>query len=192
MALKLMAAPAVEPVTLEEAKAQLRIDGDEEDALLATLITVARLHIERSLDRCLITQSWAWYLDAWPRALHIALPMAPVQAVTAITTFAVDDAESAFDADDYFVDADGEPARVVLRGALAWPTPGRRANGIKVAFTAGYGDTGGDVPAPLRQALLMLVAHWQERREPVALDAAPLEVPATVAALLAPYRRVRL
>ena len=78
------------------------------------------------------------------------------------------------------------------RGSLAWPTPGRAANGIEIAFVAGYGAAAADVPAPIRQAILLLVAHWHEHREPVAIGDADAPVPPTVSDLLQPYRWVRL
>ncbi len=68
----------------------------------------------------------------------------------------------------------------------------RELNAFEIAFTAGYGDEPTDVPAPIRQALTLLVAHWFERREPVVLGVGAQEVPTTVAGLLLPYRRVRL
>jgi uncharacterized phiE125 gp8 family phage protein len=71
-------------------------------------------------------------------------------------------------------------------------SPARLLNAFEVAFTAGYGDEASDVPEPLRHAIKLLVAHWFEQREPVVLGAAAQEVPATVAGLLLPYRRVRL
>jgi len=83
------------------------------------------------------------------------------------------------------------PARLTLTSAT--PSVVTRAfNAFEVAFTAGYGDAASDVPQPIRQAVQLLVAHWFERREPVAFGAGPQEVPAIVAGLLQPYRRVRL
>jgi uncharacterized phiE125 gp8 family phage protein len=73
-----------------------------------------------------------------------------------------------------------------------WPRPGLSALGIEIAFTAGYGNVASAVPAPLRQALLLLVAHWYEHREPVHIGGAVVAVPDTIASLLAPYRMVRL
>ena len=69
--------------------------------------------------------------------------------------------------------------------------PGAAFNGIEIDLTAGYGPDGEDVPAPLRMAILQLVAQWHETREPVAFGAVA-EVPASVAALTAPYRVVAL
>jgi len=71
-------------------------------------------------------------------------------------------------------------------------TQARELNAFEVDFTAGYGDEADDVPGPIRHALKLLVAHWFERREVVVLGLGAQEVPATVAGLLLPYRRVRL
>lgn len=192
MALVLTSGPAAEPVSLADAKAHLRVDGSDEDDLITGLITAARRHLERSLGRALITQSWFLFLDGWPGGFVVELPIAPLQTIDSVTTFAADDTGTVFAADNYFVDATSEPPRLVLRGAQTWPKPGRRANGIEIALTAGYGATSADVPQPLLQALLLLVAHWYEHREPVVLDDTPHAVPATVAGLLAPYRMRRL
>jgi uncharacterized phiE125 gp8 family phage protein len=80
----------------------------------------------------------------------------------------------------------------VLSRTAAPPAPGRSASGIEIAFSAGYGDAGTDVPAPIRQALVLLVAHWFENREPLRADAAQAEIPHMVSTLLAPYRGRRL
>jgi uncharacterized phiE125 gp8 family phage protein len=54
-----------------------------------------------------------------------------------------------------------------------------------VTFDAGYGLTETSVPASLRQALLLLVAHWYENREPVlSSGAVPKELPLAVESLL--------
>ena len=71
MALVLTAAPAVEPVSLAEAKAHLRVDSDHEDALIAQLIVAARIFVERTLGLALIAQSWSYFLDALPRSLAV-------------------------------------------------------------------------------------------------------------------------
>ena len=77
-------------------------------------------------------------------------------------------------------------------GASVWPVPGRIANGIEVAFTAGFGDAAADVPAPIRQAILLLIAHWYEHRTPLEIGAQAQPVPDMVGELLGPYRSPRL
>ena len=191
MALVLTSAPAAEPISLAEAKAHLRIDADDEDALLSSLIAAARMFIERTLGLALITQTWSYFLDFWPRSSCVTLPIAPVQAVSAVTLHDGAGGSTTLDADDYTVDILSQPARLVLNGATP-PVVARALNAFEIAFTAGYGDAASDVPAPIRHALTLLVAHWFERREPVVLGLGAQEVPTTVAGLLLPYRRVRL
>ena len=57
---------------------------------------------------------------------------------------------------------------------------------------AGYGDHPADVPGPLRQALLQLVAHWYEQRSGIEVGGPSPHLPTAIAALTAPYRQVRL
>jgi uncharacterized phiE125 gp8 family phage protein len=192
MALVMMAGPAAEPISLAEAKAHLRIDGNDEDALLASLIAAARMAVERTLSLALITESWSLYLDGWPRSGTIVLPIQPAQAVTAVRVYDPDDEPATVNSETYSVDVLSEPARLVLSAGAVQLSPARLLNAFEVAFTAGYGDEASDVPEPLRHAIKLLVAHWFEQREPVVLGAAAQEVPATVAGLLLPYRRVRL
>ena len=62
----LIAGPALEPVSLAEAKAWLRIDGSDEDALISTLVTSARLVLEAHTHQLFLEQSWKILYDAWP------------------------------------------------------------------------------------------------------------------------------
>ena len=91
MALVLTSGPAIEPVTLAEAKAHLRVDGSAEDTLIASLIITSRLHIEAALGLALITQSWSYFLDAWPPGNQLALPLRPVQSIAAVKLYAADE-----------------------------------------------------------------------------------------------------
>ena len=191
MSLVLTSAPAVEPVPVAEAKAHLRLDHAGEDTLIATLIATARQHIEAALGLALITQSWSYRLDAWPKGGAVALPLRPVQAIGAVRVSAADGAIVTLAPDRYLLDGAGVSPRLVAT-APPWPRPGLAAQGIEIAFTAGYGNAGSAVPAPLRQALLLLVAHWYEHREPVQFGAVAAPIPDTAATLLAPYRMVRL
>ena len=192
MPLVLTSGPAAEPVALAEAKAHLRVDGTAEDTLIASLIVTARLNVEAAAGLALITQGWSYFFDAWPRGRALKLPLRPVQAVAAVRLFDENGASTALDPATYLLDGAGMPPRLVRQGALHWPRPGRVANGIEVAFTAGYGNAAADVPGPIRQAILLLVAHWYEHRSPVEVGPQAEPVPDMVATLLAPYRAMRL
>lgn len=188
----ILSGPALEPVTLGEAKAHLRVDHTYEDTLIQSLVTAARLHVETLTGRALIDQSWRVTLDRWPDNRIVALPIGPVGAVTAIRVYDADDIVATIDPSAYLLDATGVPARIALRQGVGWPLPGRAIAGIEIDFAAGYGPAATDVPEPLRRALMMLVAHWYEQREPVTLGGAALPVPLGAEAILSPYRARRL
>jgi uncharacterized phiE125 gp8 family phage protein len=191
MALILTVVPAAEPISLAEAKAHLRIDSSDEDTLLSALILAARMFVEKTLGLALITQGWSYFLDFWPHRSCVTLPISPVQSVSALTVHDANGGSAGLAASDYAIDVLSQPARLVLKGASP-SVVARELNAFEIAFTAGYGDEASDVPAPIRHALTLLVAHWFERREPVVLGLGAQEVPATVAGLLLPYRRVKL
>jgi uncharacterized phiE125 gp8 family phage protein len=73
--------------------------------------------------------------------------------------------------------------------AAAAPEPGLPAEGIHLDVVVGFGQAGSDVPAPLVQAIRLLVARWFENRGDAPAGTA---LPPDVAALVAPYRRARL
>ncbi|MEI9900808.1 MAG: head-tail connector protein [Hyphomicrobium sp.] len=191
MALVLTSGPALEPVTVAEAKAHLRVDGDAEDTLIASLILTSRLHVEAALDVALITQSWRLQLDRWPRSGELQMPMRPLQSIDEVRVLSAAGDPTIVAAGTYAVDVAGTPPRLV-RLAGVWPLPGRTANGIEIDFTAGYGAAATDVPANVRQALLLLIAHWYEHRDPIEVGAADVAVPPAVSELLAPLRIARL
>ena len=191
MPLVLTSGPASEPVTVAEAKAHLRVDGSDEDALIASLILTSRLHIEAALGLALVTQGWRFVLDDWPKDRTIELPIRPLQSVSAVRVREGDGGSAILASDSYVVDASSAPPRLAPIAA-GWPRPGRVLAGIEVDFTAGYGAAASSVPATLRQALLLLVAHWFEHRDPIEIGSRETRIPAAVSDLLMPYRIKRL
>lgn len=191
MALTLMSGPAEEPVTVSEAKAHLRLDGSAEDILIASLILTSRLHVEAALGLALITQGWRLTLDRWPEPGDVRFPLRPIQSITSVTVRAADGTPSAVSSENYLLDGQAVRPRLIPRDGK-WPAPGLAANGIEILFTAGVGDDAEDVPQPIRHAILMLVAHWYEHRDPLEIGSAGAAIPAAVSDLLRPYCEVRL
>jgi len=183
MRLKLTTAPAIEPVTLEEAKSHLRVDTDDDNALISTLITTAREMVEKETERALITQIWQMYLDEAPRIIEIPKP--PLQMIDSIFIVDENGAEKEVDKESYIVDASGNlPGRVKLKDGYSWPSHPGFASFV-VEFTAGYGDEAIDVPATIRQAILQLVGFLYENR-------GSEEIPPGVKAMLRSYKIIRL
>lgn len=188
----LLTGPAVEPITLDEAKAYLRVDSTAEDGLIQSLITAARLHTETLTGRALITQSWRLVLDDWPLGNVLIIPLGSLQQVTELRVYEDEDVLVIIAPTEYLVETIGVPARLAMRGHQSWPKPGRPIGGIEIDITVGYGDLADDVPRSLRQAILQIVAHWFVNREAVGLGVGAVHVPVTVDALIAPHRAVRL
>ncbi len=192
MTLQIITQPLVEPVTLAEAKTLLRVETSDEDALLTTLITTARMTVEANTGRSLVTRTLEETRDRWPASRSLVLPAPPLQAVQSVMLLDSEGGEKLWSANNYTVETVGPAPRIVLKPGVTWPAVTRPAGGIRIRFMAGYGDAATDVPPPLGHAVLLLVAHWYENRLPVVINAAAAQVPGTVNALVANYRLARL
>jgi uncharacterized phiE125 gp8 family phage protein len=158
-------APAVEPVTLAEAKAHLRVDTSTDDTYISTLITAAREWVEEYLDRALVHQQYVMRLDSFP--YEFELPRPPMAASGTTTTVSVtytlgDDSTATLSATQYRVDRNSTPGVVRQLRAGTWPGNLDDQNAVTVTWWAGYGASGTSVPAAIRHAILMLVGHWYD------------------------------
>jgi len=189
MILKQIAAPAVEPVSLAEAKLHLRVDIADDDAYIEALIAAAREYFEGATGRALITQEWRLSLPGFPCGSEIELPRAPLQTVDHFAYTDSDGTVTHVDATTYAADTDSEPGRIVLKYGEYWPANTLATlNPVQVEYTAGYGDAATDVPAHMRQAIKLLVAHWYENREPVTAGEVARAVPFALQSLIYLYR----
>jgi len=184
MPLTLTTPPSDEPVTLAEAKAYLKIDTTDEDALITRLISTARFRTEWHTSRALVTQGWIYHLDTWPCRAVLDIPFQPLQSVSAVTVTARDGTTTTLSSALYTVDTAG--GRLAFGPLVAPPTDLAPIDAVAIAFTAGYGDASA-VPAPLKVAVLAFIAFLYEYR-----GDAPADPPPAVAALLAPYRIFRI
>lgn len=183
----LIGAPTIEPVNVVEIKAWLREDGVDEDDLIQALAVSARMTLEAYTRRFFVTQSWRVVLDAWPCSTsELFLPFAPFQSVSAIRVFDADDTTRTLSPTDYRAAPNSVGGRLSFR--IAPPAPGRSIDGVEIDFAVGYGAAASQVPEPLRRAIMILVAHWREKRGDARDDALPL----AVTQLAAPFRRERL
>ncbi|MDB5555190.1 MAG: hypothetical protein JWL86_5174 [Rhizobium sp.] len=189
MTYALITPPVAEPLTLAEIKAHLRIDGTEEEGLLAGLITVARQHLERATGLALISQGWRLYLDCWPVNGVLEIARGPVVAIEAVRAFDELGEESEVALVGHVLDGVRRPARLWLRESVG----ARQAiNGIEVDFTAGFGESGTDVPDTLKRAMLVHAAHCYEFRGAVPIEMQPASVPEGYDRLIAPFLIRRL
>ena len=179
--------PAVEPVSVSEAKAHLRVDTDDDDTYIETLITAARQWAETYLDRSLVYTQWEMKLDLFPWEIEMPRPpMAQEGTTTAVSiTYTLNESlgTATLSTSEYRVDRASTPGVARTNYGGSWPSHLADQNSVTVTWWGGYGSSGSDVPAAIRHAILMHVGHLYERRL-AADNVASNEVPFGVKALL--------
>jgi uncharacterized phiE125 gp8 family phage protein len=185
----LLVPPSAEPWSVAEAKAFLRVEHADDDAIVASLIAAARSHVEAMTRRALLLQRWRFVLDLWPADGRVALRMGPLRELIAARVFDHANNPSAIDVATFVVDA---AAEVIASPCWSLPIPGRASAGIELDVELGFGANAADVPDSLRHAIRLLVAHWYENRGLAAIGQTVAMLPAGVNALIAPYRMLSL
>lgn len=133
----------VEPVTLAEAKAHLRVIHDADDALIGSMITAAREVVEANTGRALAAAGYVWASSA-PLSSPARLPLWPVATVTAVTYADSEGARQTIDAADYVVDL--SRSEVALSPQSSW-------SALNVEFTTAPAY----VPEALKSAIKLRV-----------------------------------
>ncbi len=188
----LLVGPMLEPVALSEARTFLRVDDTAEDGFVSTLITAARLHIEGTTGRALISQSWRVVADSWPADGTIVLPVAPLISISSITTYDGEGVPTILALAQFQPETNTSPARIFLPPMIEGAGVLREHNGIEIDYVAGFGPAPSDIPQDLRHAILSLVGYWFEHRDAVIIAGSGSVVPTGFDRLLAAYRSVSL
>lgn len=178
--------PALEPVTLAEAKQHLRVDISTDDAYIASLITAAREWCEGYCDQTFVHTRYRMTLDSFPTEIELPRPpMATSGTVTAvIVTYTLENQSTAvLAANQYRVDREATPGVIRTLYNGSWPSHLLDYNAVTVSWWGGAGPTGASVSQRFKSAVLWLVGMWYERR--MAADAVTMsEIPFGVKALL--------
>ena len=196
--LTLITPPSIEPLSLADVQNYLRIDTTNdtlEDAYVTSLIVSAREYCENFQNRAYITQTWELALPGFPdyaRESVIEIPKGKLQTITNITYKDTTGAVTTLTPDtDYNVSNRGILGRLcppfgkVFPLAILYPL-----DPVVIRFKCGYGDGPEDVPARVKQAMLLLISHWHENRVVVndLRGVNPVELTFTVSSLLSQDR----
>jgi len=160
---KLITAPAAEPVLLADVEGQCRASLTAEAATVSLMITAVRQKAETALHRALINQTWDLVLDGFSSSIEIEKP--PLVSVSSVKYYDLDGTLQTLAATEYTVDTDSTPGRVYPAYGKTWPVTQNRPNAVRIQFVAGYGAAGTNVPACIRQWMLLNVANLYENRE---------------------------
>lgn len=185
----------VEPLTLAEAKAHLRVTIDDFDDYIVTLIPAARRALETHSHRAFISTTFDALWDSFPfgggyynrqlRQFYGAFPGAmgatfpgflptntgiievPRSSLQSVTSITYYDGNGALQTLDPSVyDVEtGNPGRIAPRYGQIWPTTLPRIGAVTIRFVSGYGDTADTVPANAKHAMKLLIGNWYENRE---------------------------
>lgn len=204
----LVTGPAIEPVTIEEARSQCRLTDSSEDGLLAGYVLAARHLAEERTGRSLITQTWAETWDhRWPHGHHhhqhrrdaqhfgpysrrlIMLGKAPVQSVASVQYFDTNGVQQTLDPGQYRFGMHKKIGVIEEAYGVPWPAVRWQIDTISVTYVAGYASPG-QIPETIRQAILLLVDHFFENRAATVISMTRMsvsELPIGVDALLASH-----
>ena len=180
-------------IPVAEFKDHLRLgtgfaDDGVQDEMLEVYLRAAMAAIEARTGKMLITRGFSWTLTAWRDLAAQALPTAPVSAITSLSITDRLGAAEVIAADKYVLEQDMHRPRLVATTICLPAIP--VAGTAVILFNAGFGAAWSDVPADLRQAVLILAAHYYEHRH--GDSAMGGELPIGVASLIQRYRIVRL
>lgn len=150
--------PTVEPVTLEQAKEQLRCDGDDENDYITSLISVARDYIETYTGQYFSEATFALFFDNFPASdfpMDIQIP--GVDSIDSVTYLDTDQANQTISTG---ITLDGE--RRQMRYNSTWPT----AISVRIEVTAGVDNSSSPafIPYAIQQAILLTITDLHNTR----------------------------
>jgi len=174
--IRVLSRSTTEPISLNEAKAHLRVDFTDDDAYIQGLISAARDFAEGFQHRSILDYTYEVTQDRFSYPIY--LQNLPVKAVSSITFTRFDGTVGTVDPNSYIVTVDGK-----IIPKLYWPADYLQfADAIKITYTAG---AGGVSSPSTKQAMLILIGHWYEYREVVVASSRQLnEIPFTARSLL--------
>lgn len=194
MILTEMSAPPTAVVPIRAFAEHLRLgsgfaDDGSQDAVLEIYLRSAMAAIEARLGRVLLARNFLWTVTRWREEASQGFPVGPVRSVDAVTLISAEGEEAVVDATAWSVLRDSQRPRLVGRFGRNLPKIPSSGH-AEIRFSAGFGESWNDVPVDLRQAVLLLAAHFYENRSGTA--AVPAAMPFGVLMLIEAYRATRL
>jgi uncharacterized phiE125 gp8 family phage protein len=185
-------APAMLPVSLEEARAQVgATEFDDDDALLEAYLAIAVDYLDGRagiLGRAMIDQTWRNDFEGFDCKLRLS--PGPVSNIASVTYYDGANVQQALSTSIYRLLTDEQGPYVSLKpGQFVWPQTYCREDAVSVTFVAGFGPKGSDVPASIRAAIKLLVGHFYRNREAVDDAGKVTSIPFGVEALIYSHQR---
>lgn len=180
-------APTLAPVSIDELKDYLRIDGTDDDADVSMITNAARLAFEGPTNLQTINTTFDYTLDRFPwQGNPIIVPKAPLVSVTSITYTDSNGDSQTWASANYVADTSGTHhlGRISLAENVTYPETIGQANSVVVRFVAGFGAAPANVPEDIRMVIRRIACWMFEDRDLTQDDA----INATFGRLIMPYR----
>ena len=171
MGWKATAGPSVEPFLLADAKLHLKVLTTNEDALITDMITAAREEVEKYCNISLVEQTIEESFPCFPVAENynmlssLWLSVSPLISIDSISYIDTDGVSQPLATTVYDLDDKQKPGKVTLKFNQTWPATAKIENAVTVTYKAGFGATAADVPQSIKQAMLLMLGNWFEKRE---------------------------
>ncbi len=153
-----------EIITVSDVKRYLRIDTDEDDAIITNMITQARIWCENYISRDIVPKNRTYYMDSTSGLFD--LPFAPVATIESVTVEGEAATYTEYGLDDLSIELNGGPS-----------------NNVKITYTtAGLND------GLIKQALLQMVSNYYDNRADFEIGKAVNKIPTNVKSILSGYK----
>ncbi|NIF80142.1 hypothetical protein F3J20_22570 [Paraburkholderia sp. Cy-641] len=181
-----------EPVSLADAKLHLRVDVDDDDDLIGSMITSARTSCEARMQRSILPQSWTltqssfghswfenhdvphryglvfspdWYrMHSCRHTDSIVLPHPPIRSVDSVQYLNPDHQRVPLDPTAYRLAVIGEMLALLRPVGAAWPRTAHEPDAVIVTYSAGWVEPA-QIPAPIISWIKLRIGALYENRE---------------------------
>lgn len=165
-------APVNEPITINEAKAQLNIDPayTDDDSLIEQMIRAARVWLEGRTSQSFIKQTRVQYMDVFPWCGEIEITKGPILitgtgiSAPVVKYYDTQDIEQTWTNTNYWFDNLAFTPKIVAK--YTWPSIGERPSGISITYFAGFGLDASSVPDTVKSAMKLIVSNLYNNRVP--------------------------
>jgi len=182
------------PVADSDLKSYAKISNSTDDALITILANSVSDWVSKYLGRSLVNQTITAYFSQYSHKVY--LPYPPAVSITSVKQKRLNSSETFTANSDYYLMGVQDkwlefPTTATLP---AGTSPGDNVGDyqLEVVYVAGYGTTGEDVPAQIREACMRIFANSYKHREDDVIGVAVVNVDRTSYMMLQPFRNMRM
>lgn len=183
MPLSLIEEPDGLPLDAKAVRDQVRWTSEDEDEFITgQLIPAVCERAQSRTRRQVMTATYDLLLDCFPWINVIEVPKPPLRSITHIKYLDTAGTLQTWASSNYVYQTLAGPkavrGRITPAYGVSWPSTREQIGAVQIRFVCGYGESSEDVPALLRQAMLLDIGGlWKFREDLIAGAELPEEIP---------------